>query len=459
MKVRSAVIACGALLGSFLVVQNTSAVVTYETSSSMQFTFAPVLSLDLSADGFIINNLTPGVSDNSNEVTATVNTNNVAGYTLIATVGNETYNTTSLVYDTNSFAMMGSGTALTAGTWGYTLDDGITYGALDRTISTVLNKTVDTVGTAATGYLGTNATPIKVGAYAAENQPNGTYRNVINFAAVVNLTSSISIYEVSTMQAFSMMTASEKADVVTSMEEERVYVLKDSRDNKTYNIAKLKDGQVWMTSDLNLAGGTTLNAADSDVPTDNYFTLPTSSKSGFSSDSTAYVYNSGNETTNQADCTDSRPCNSYYSWTAATAGRKDASGNIVTGNGYNAAYSICPNGWRLPTATTSNAPANSNNNWKTGDFYKLATAYGADLESSHSQGSATFYNNAGPNTVPNFLLAGWNASTYIGTRGVYWSSSSCSSALAYILDFTSSSVGSAYDGYRRGGNLVRCVLK
>ena len=39
--------------------------------------------------------------------------------------------------------MMGSGTALTGGTWGYTLDDGTTYGALSNITPTVL-KTVNT---------------------------------------------------------------------------------------------------------------------------------------------------------------------------------------------------------------------------------------------------------------------------------------------------------------------------
>ena len=240
----------------------------------------------------------------------------------------------------------------------------------------------------------------------------------------------------------------------------------DSRDNQQYTIAKLADGKYWMVSNLNLAGGTTLNASDSNVPSDNYYTLPASTaiSSGtsvpsdqFSSDTTAYVFNTGNNTTT---CNSSTPCNSYYSWLAATAGGKDSSGNAVSTNGYNAAYSICPKGWRLPTSTTSNASAQSNNNWKTGDWYALATAYGANLESNYYQNSGTFYTNAGPGTTPSFLLAGFygNGSFYNGgSYGYYWSSTACSSTGAYGLDFNSGYVYSALSYYRRRGYSVRCV--
>ena len=236
--------------------------------------------------------------------------------------------------------------------------------------------------------------------------------------------------------------------------------LKDARDGQEYTIAKLADGKYWMTTDLNLAGGTTLNASDSDVPSDNYYTLPASSTSGFSSETTAYVYNSGN-TTNCGASGQSTECYSYYSWLAATAGGKNSSGSSVTSNGYNATYSVCPKGWRLPTATTSNASATSSNNWKTGDFYALATAYGANLESSYSQNSGTFYNNAGPGTTPNFLLAGYYISSSFnagGTGGNYWSSTSNSSNNAYNLNFRTNRVISASNSSRKNGFTVRCLF-
>ena len=236
----------------------------------------------------------------------------------------------------------------------------------------------------------------------------------------------------------------------------QVYSIKDSRDEQSYNVAKLADGKCWMTTNLNLAGGTTLNASDSNVPSDNYYTLPASSTSGFSDDTVAYVYNSGNTT---STCS-SPGCYSYYSWLAATAGGKDSSGNAVSTSGYNAAYSICPKGWRLPTSTTSNASATTSPNWKTGDWYALATAYGANLESDYYQDAATFYNNAGPGTTPNFLLAGHYYSGSFndgGSNGGYWSSTAGSSTSAYALSFYSGYVDSANHTPRRLGRSVRCV--
>ena len=242
--------------------------------------------------------------------------------------------------------------------------------------------------------------------------------------------------------------------------------LPDARDGQEYTIAKLADGKYWMTTNLNLAGGTTLNASDSNVPSDNYYTLPASTtissgtavQSGqFLSDTTAYVFNTGNNTTT---CNSSTPCNSYYSWLAATAGGKNSSGSSVTTNGYNAAYSICPKGWRLPTSTTSNANAQTSPNWKTGDWYALATAYGANLESSYYQNAASFYNNAGPGTTPGFLLAGYyNNGSFLngGSRGFYWSSTARSSTSAYPLYFNSGYVDSANIDSRRYGFSVRCV--
>ena len=285
-------------------------------------------------------------------------------------------------------------------------------------------------------------------------QESGTYTTAISFNAVANPLCDTTI--TGYMQTF---------NPCPDMAIGTSGTLKDLRDNKVYTVAKLKDGQIWMTSNLNLAGGTALYSDDSDVNPANtrasgtpYYTLPNSSKSGFSSDTVAYVYNTGNETTTQTSSAN----NSYYSWLAATAGGKDADGNAVTGNGPDTAYSVCPKNWRLPkSGNQSDTSATSTTGYKKGDFYKLATAYGANLESSHYQNSAVFYNNAGPGTLPNFLRAGYyNSSSFTngGTRGYYWSSSSRSSTSAYDLAFNSSNVHSADGAARRDGFSVRCVF-
>ncbi|MDO5480426.1 MAG: FISUMP domain-containing protein [Candidatus Saccharibacteria bacterium] len=282
----------------------------------------------------------------------------------------------------------------------------------------------------------------------------------LRFATKIDYTKPSGLYQLSlNFKVLPIVTQTYMQDVTSDFCTEDPKVVIDKRDEQLYTISRLADGQCWMTSNLNLAGGTTLNASDSDVPTDNYYTLPASSTTGFDDDTKAYVYNTGNETTSQT----SAASNSYYSWLAATAGGKDASDTAVTSDGPDAAYSICPKGWRLPkSGNQSDISATSTTGYKKGDFYKLATAYGANLESSYRQDSAVFYNNAGPGTLTNFLLAGrYNSSTFEngGTRGYYWSSSSYSSIRAYAFSFGSSDVNSANSAHRYYGFPVRCVLK
>ena len=277
-----------------------------------------------------------------------------------------------------------------------------------------------------------------------------------------------------TMQQLGTMTTENKAKVISTMVTDTNYVLKDSRDNQSYNISKLKDGSVWMTKNLNLAGGTTIDATNSDIPatwtlpTANGFQsgnkLPASSTTGFDDYTKAFVYNSGNTSssgdTNCGTSGNSGPCYSYYSYIAATAG----SGLTVTGNGEDAAWSICPKGWRLPLSgnreiTDASNPAS----YKRSDFYKLATAYGVNLENQCYEDSATFYNNLGPGTNANFLMSGaYNGSTFYngGVSGFYWSATgghSVSNALYFY--FRTGRVNSADDTIRRLGFSVRCILK
>ena len=179
MKVKHIISTCGIILGGVAATSGASAIVTYKDSADVQFSFSSTLSMTLSADGFTISNLTPGTSSISNSVTASVSTNNPSGYLLSTTVGNSTYNTTDLV-STNGqkIEMMGSGTALSSGTWGYTINNGTTYGALSNVSPTTLAKT-----TAA----GAGTTEMKIGAYAAGDQHPGTYNNVVNFSVISNI--------------------------------------------------------------------------------------------------------------------------------------------------------------------------------------------------------------------------------------------------------------------------------
>ena len=193
--------------------------------------------------------------------------------------------------------------------------------------------------------------------------------------------------------------------------------LKDSRDGKSYTIGKI-NGQYWMTQNLDLAGGTTLTPADSNVSSN--YTLPASSTSGFSNSNTAYVYNSGSTT-----CGDESPCYSYYSYVAATAGTSPSSGNATS--------DICPKGWRLPTQAEYNT-------------LKSTYTTGATLTGSPWNGVYAGY------YIESSFLGG-------GTDGYYWSSTGyVSYSRAYNLIFRSSSASVNYD-YGRRGDSVRCVAQ
>ena len=240
--------------------------------------------------------------------------------------------------------------------------------------------------------------------------------------------------------------------------------LYDARDNQAYTVAKLADGKYWMTESLNIAGGTALSSEDTDLDssytfpttdgwavTDGKLILPASSTSGFSTNNYAYVYNSGNKTSN---CS-SPGCYSYYSWDAATLG----SGRSISTDNTDAGQSICPKNWRLPTSRYTNTfdattAANS-------DFYNLATNYGMPT-GAWGQSTGNFYSQAGLGTTPNFLLAGgYYARSFISGDGygVYWSSTSySSSSRARSLYFNSSRVNTVNDYTRSGGYSVRCLF-
>ena len=249
--------------------------------------------------------------------------------------------------------------------------------------------------------------------------------------------------------------------------------LVDSRDGQVYKVAKLADGKYWMTTNLNLAGGTALDADKTDVTSDyissysagssrlakidGKLVLPASSTSGFDTDNYSFVYNSGKITTSQSDCTSVKACNSYYSWDAATLG----SGRSISTINQNAPYSICPKGWKLPTTYDGSGTAAGAT-----DFRKLMIALGGSnsvqtYSSSTTPTGNTMYGKLIASPY-NFLLAGYYSSSSLysgGSNGRYWSATSYSSETnARGLSFSSANVYSAGNSSRKNGHSVRCVF-
>ncbi len=202
-------------------------------------------------------------------------------------------------------------------------------------------------------------------------------------------------------------------------------VLIDKRDNSTYTVARLEDGNCWMTQNLRIVNKT-ITPADSDVTTN--YTIPASSLSGFSSSN--YYANQvyyANNTTNGA----------YYSWTAATAGTGTSS--VTSGD---APSSVCPKGWKLPP--------NSGN----GSYTNFTSAAGItnSADGSNKIRSAPY----------NFPYAGDvrdSSLNVVGSYGNYWSRTvdSSNSQYAYRLVFLSSNVLPADSYFRYYGFSIRCV--
>ena len=469
---------------------------SYQSNVGVGFTFEPTLNVTLSNSDLVINNLSPNTGSDSNVITVNVATNAAYGYDLFSTVGNTANVTTELKNGGNSFASLSSNVATLASfddnKWGYSYstDSGSNWvsgnqGSTSAGYAGLPLYTGTGVKLASANSNAGSSVQFKIAAKAGATQASGTYTNVVNFYAVTNVepTSLLDAFiasgaeQVNGYYKMQDMTSSICNAVDDSLIPSKLQLI-DERDNKLYWVAKLADGNCWMTQNLDLAGGTELSSDTTDfvsnytLPTTNGWTvnneklvLPASAAKNvdnnnltdstqFSTDNYAYVFNSSN-TTNCGASGQDTPCYSYYSWDAATLG----SGRGISTDNTDAQYSICPKGWKLPTSRTTSAA-----DWRTkSDFYVLAHKYGLDSTTSTSKSGNGFYTQAGPGTVPNFLLAGYyNNGSFSpgGSYGSYWSSTSYSSSNnARDLDFSSSGVSSADSDLRRFGFSVRCLLR
>lgn len=198
--------------------------------------------------------------------------------------------------------------------------------------------------------------------------------------------------------------------------------LTDTRDNNTYIVRKLADGNCWMTQDLRIVGRKTLNSSNSDVTSN--FTLPVASSSGFTAYDAAQVAPINTEVGNGA----------FYSWTAATAGTGTTS---ITTDGEEATSSICPKGWRLPP----------NRGKKSYDNLVIAArATPAQITSPPFSFNSPGY----------YLSSALNNS---GESGYYWTSTAASFDKAYSFFTSSSYVESRVANPKLLGFSVRCVAK
>ena len=237
--------------------------------------------------------------------------------------------------------------------------------------------------------------------------------------------------------------------------------LLDERDGKAYWVTKLKDGNCWMTQNLdydikagdfsgavatktgniNSGWSGTQTEVQSWDPGNYYYAMDTAWTNCGSSGGVANMGACAKWTTSTPAAEGQHyHVGNYYSWNAATAG---TGGSITSGQ---ASASICPTNWKLPTSNSTD----------TGSFGALMGAYGLRTD------NGTESNVDKVRLTPMYFIPAGYVYTggldYAGNYGYYWSSTPYSDgSSAYNLSFVSGILyPSNYSG-RYVGFSVRCL--
>ena len=266
-----------------------------------------------------------------------------------------------------------------------------------------------------------------------------------------------------------------------------VSALTDTRDNQTYAIAKLTDGNCWMIENLRLDSTAELTTLNTNNPlNDGDITNPTVTlkhnyadtvtfKTLSSSSSIAYDADTNPEgwcSTSSAACNDqsrlrtdnttNRAANNpntnsgsmysygnYYNWYSATAGR----GTAAKSNG-NTEGDLCPAGWHLPYGNSSTSTMGGNT--KGGIYYLASSMVATTSNEISSKKYRTFPNNY----LYSSYVNGGSLSGR-GSYGVYWSSTAGNGSYAYDLYVGGSRLtpGTELGGFKFYGRTVRCVAQ
>ena len=327
--------------------------------------------------------------------------------------------------------------------------------------------------------------------YMKDNQPAGTYNGKVKFALVHPSSASAPRETNLIMQEVSTWGSS----VTTGTE----VLAKDSRDGTIYTVARLADGNLWMTQnlDLDIDSSTTYTSADTDIsanwtPARSTYTTGDTTWGLYDENEDYYygyeqpesydpgdVYWNGNlyPTTQSACesaggtwytnwggyCDDAVLTSStgdyhyhlgnYYNWTAALAmndnSAYDSGGTLVD-------QSICPAGWTLPRAGTGEDSFYALMSNASYDFLQYDEEYDESYLSSISETTNMW------SSPLFFSLTGvWNGSLYgVSDYGYFWSPVVYNSDGAYGADLGSD--GYAYpsgSSYRLNGASVRCLAR
>ena len=416
----------------------------------------------------------------------TLNTicNDSGGYAIYAIgYSNDEYGATNLSSDISSTYNISTGTNTSGdssswamklspepGTTTATIENGYNnYNIVpdDYTKVASLNTVTDNTSTTSTTGSSISTT---YQTYISPTQPAGTYTGKVKYTLVHPSTSpkpvAPDISKITYMQDLAKLNKNEMAELKNSMIEEQQYILTDNRDSKDYYISKLKDGNIWMTQNLDhdIVAGKTYTSADTDLAYSSIGTtwtpsMPTSTTSNWVSSYTApssydpgNLYWDGNVATGGGTISNKTSVvpptsggahyhiGNYYNWTAAVA-MNDSSNYAARNTDLN--QSICPAGWMLPKSGTALTGS--------GSFQYLVNQTGL---TSGTSGNIH-------NTPAYFVYGGyWNGSSgRVGSFGGYWSSVVLSISDSYRLGFYSIGLYPQGDDKRDDGTSLRCVAR
>jgi|GEM_PF-1037664 len=393
---------------------------------------ASSLTLTIPTSSIVLNLDPSSKTFDSEDLTVSVGTNNKTGYTLTLSTPNDS---TNLNRDTSTDGVsaimptLDPGTytqaTFTADKWGYKINSNT---SIPSTVTSgyvpfVSGNTLMERSTA----VNQDETELSLAAKIDYLQPAGSYSTELNFNIVANPL-------VQYIQDLNPTLCTTTPQTVV-----------DKRDNQEYIIQKLKDGNCWMMTNLNLGAIaltedlTSANTNLATTVTAATFNSWKKTRGDYASGYTTgeYIPLTSSNTSNglDRDPVSDAPYGTLYNYYAASAG-------TISGENNNNAqvYDICPSGWRLPTSDAN------------GEFQNLYNAYNtyAQMRASIADGGAAFtLSGHFETTVPEYQG---------GNYAHWWGSNVYDYNDRYQLWVGGSSVFPTNHNRRTYGFSIRCIL-
>ena len=439
-------VVCSSIIVVSLVGAASAAIILFTKTSvgalnsgvGMSATISPSSTIEISANNVsldIVPSINGTFESDYTTVSTYTNTTNTCTITMTTT-------STDLTSGNNTIATLSdsvSESEFTNDRWGYRIGSTGNYNAV------AASNPIATY----TYYTGSTAqeTDVYFAAKLTAAVKAGTYTNTVTFISTCVPDLVTDIQELEYMQEFATLTSGEKAVVINSMALNQQYQLKDNRDEKEYYIAKLADGNVWMTQNLDHDIVTTENFytyANTDIghgSTPDTSATWTAAKATYDSAHMAWVssfttpesfnpgdvcwngsFGNNNISSGTVACGNDKHYHigNYYNWPAAVA-MNNSSGYMNAS--VDVEQSICPAGWRLPMGGTANTGA--------GSFQYLSDQLNFTAGTSGNiQNAPAYFVYAG-----NFHNGNVNG---IGSWGGYWSEVSYDSDEGHSFYFSKS---------------------